>query len=101
MRDDCFTAEIAFFSFWGTHVKFSANCELFTSEFFRGCKKRPLHFKNRVWSKIMFCVWLAFAVKIVVAMTAQLNLAWFTRYEPQKLDGDDVTTVSLTRARAV
>ena len=31
--------------------------------------------KGRVWSKIMFCVWLAFAVKIVVAMTAELNLA--------------------------
>ena len=30
----------------------------------------------------MFCVWLAFAVKIVVAMTAELNLARFTRYEP-------------------
>ena len=41
------------------------------------------------------------AMKIVVAMTAGLNLAWFTRYEPQKLDGDDVTAVSLTRARAV
>ena len=40
--------------------------------------------KGRVWSKIMFCVWLAFAVKIVVAMTAELNLAWFTRYEPRK-----------------
>ena len=58
-------------------------------------------FKGRVWSKIMFCVWLAFAVKIGVAMTAELNLALFTRYEPRKLDGDDVTTVSLTRARAV
>ena len=32
----------------------------------------------------MFSVWLAFAVKIVVAMTAELNLAWFTRYEPRK-----------------
>ena len=51
--------------------------------------------------KIIFFVWLAFAVKIVVAMTAELNLAWFTRYEPQKLDGDDVTAFSLTRARAV
>ena len=40
--------------------------------------------KGKVWSKIMFCVWLAFAVKIVVAMTAELNLAWFTRYEPRK-----------------
>ena len=36
----------------------------------------------RVWSKIMSWVWLAFAVKIVVAMTAELNLAWITRYEP-------------------
>ena len=53
--------------------------------------------KGRVWSKIMFCVWLAFAVKKVVAMTAELNLAWFTRYEPRKLDSDDVTVVSLTR----
>ena len=44
----------------------------------------PHSLKGRVWSKIMFCVWLAFAVKIVVAMTAQLNLAWFTRYEPRK-----------------
>ena len=34
-------------------------------------------------------------------MTAELNLAWFTRYEPRKLDGDDVTAFSLTRARAV
>ena len=49
----------------------------------------------------MFCVWLAFAAKIVVAMTAELNLAWFMRYEPRKLDGDDVTAVSLTLARAV
>ena len=57
--------------------------------------------KGRVWSKIIFCVRLAFAVKIVAAMTAQLNLAWFTRYEPRKLDGDDVTAVSLTRARAM
>ena len=40
--------------------------------------------KGRVWSKIMFCVWLAFAMKVVVAMTAELNLAWFTRYEPRK-----------------
>ena len=32
----------------------------------------------------MFFAWFAFAVKIVVAMTAELNLAWFTRYEPQK-----------------
>ena len=57
--------------------------------------------KGRVWSKIVFSVWLAFAVKIVVAKTALLNLAWFTRYEPRKLDGDDVTAVSLIRARAV
>ena len=57
--------------------------------------------KGRVWSKIMFCVWLSFAVKIVVAMTAELNIAWFTRYESRKLDGDDVIAVSLTRARAV
>ena len=57
--------------------------------------------KGRVWSKIMFCVWLAFAVEIVVALTAELNLAWFTRYEPRKLDGDDVTAFSLTRTRAV
>ena len=42
------------------------------------------HIKGRVWSTIMFCAWLAFAVKIVVAMTAKLNLAWFTRYEPRK-----------------
>ena len=42
-----------------------------------------------------------FAVKIVVAITAQLNLAWFTRYEPRKLDDDDVTAFSRTRARAV
>ena len=42
------------------------------------------HLKGRVWSKIIFCVWLAFAVKIVVAMTAELNLAWFTRYAPWK-----------------
>ena len=40
-------------------------------------------------------------MKIVVAMTAVLNLAWFTRYEPRKLDGDDVTTFSLTRTRAM
>ena len=38
--------------------------------------------KGRVWSKIIFCVWLAFAVEIVVAMNAELNLAWITRYEP-------------------
>ena len=43
----------------------------------------PQKVKGRVWSKIMFCVWLAFAVKIVMAMTAELNLAWFTRYEPR------------------
>ena len=49
----------------------------------------------------MFCVWLAFAVKIVVAMTAELNLAWFTRYERRKLDGDDVTAFSLTRTHAM
>ena len=49
----------------------------------------------------MFCVWLAFAVKIVVAMTAQLNLAWFTRYEPRKPHSDDVTAFSLTRTRAM
>ena len=30
----------------------------------------------------MFCVWLAFAVEIGVAMTAELHFAWFTRYEP-------------------
>ena len=36
-------------------------------------------------------------MKIVVAMTAELNLAWFTRYEPRKLDSDDVTAFSLTR----
>ena len=64
--------------------------------------------KYKVWilkagfgQKIIFYVWLAFAVKIVVAMTAELNLAWFTRYEPRKLDGDDVTAFSLTWARAV
>ena len=56
---------------------------------------------GREWSKIIFCVWLAFAVKIVVVMTTELNLAWFTRYEPRKLDGDDVTAVSLTRQRAM
>ena len=39
--------------------------------------------------------------KIVVAMTAELNLAWFTRYEPRKLDGDDVIAFSLTRTRAM
>ena len=39
--------------------------------------------------------------KIVVAMTAELNLAWFTRYESRKLDGDDVTAFSLTRTRAM
>ena len=61
----------------------------------------PKLIKGRVWSKIMFCVWLAFAVKIVVAMTAKLNLTWFTRYEPRKLDRDDVTAFSLTRTRAV
>ena len=55
----------------------------------------------RVWSKIIFCVWLAFAVKIVVAMTVQLNFARFTRYEPRKLDGDDVTAFSLTRESAM
>ena len=55
----------------------------------------------KAWSKIVFCGRLAFAVKIVVAMTVQLNLARFTRYEPRKLDGEDVTAVSLTRARAV
>ena len=37
----------------------------------------------------------------VVAMTGELNLALFTRYEPRKLDGDDVSAVSLTRARDV
>ena len=46
-------------------------------------------------------MYLCFPVKIVVAMTAELNLAWFTRYEPRKLDGDDVTTIPLTRAHAV
>ena len=60
-----------------------------------------LFVKGRVWSKIKFCVWLAFAVKIVMAMTAELILAWFTRYEPRKLDGDDVTAFSLSRARAI
>ena len=40
-------------------------------------------------------------MKIVVAMIAELNLAWFTRYEPQKLDGDDVTAFSLTQTRAM
>ena len=48
----------------------------------------------------VFCVWLAFAVKIVVARTAELNLSWFTRYEPQKPKSDDVTAFSLTRTRA-
>ena len=43
----------------------------------------------------------AFAVKIVVAMTAELNLAWFTRYEPRQPDSDDVTAFSLTRTRAM
>ena len=57
--------------------------------------------KGRAWSKIIFCVWFAFAVKIVVAMTAELNLAWFTRYETRKLDGDDITAFSLTRTRAM
>ena len=57
--------------------------------------------KGRVWSKIMFCVWLALAVKIVVAMTAELDLAWFTRYEPRKPHSDDVTAFSLTRQRAI
>ena len=55
---------------------------------------KPQHMlmlKGRVWSKIMFCVWLAFAVKIVVVRTAELNLAWFTRYEPRKPQSDDVT----------
>ena len=60
-----------------------------------------MQLRGRVWSKIMFYVWLAFAVKIVVAMTAELNLAWFTGYEPRKLDDDDVTAFSLTWARAV
>ena len=50
--------------------------------------------KGRVWSKIMFCVLLAFAVKIVVARTAELNLAWFTRYKPRKPHSNDVITVS-------
>ena len=36
-------------------------------------------------------------MKIVVARTAELNLAWVTRYEPQKADSDDVTAFSLTR----
>ena len=40
-------------------------------------------------------------MKIVVAMNADLNLAWFTRYEPRKLDGDDVTAFSLTWQRAM
>ena len=57
--------------------------------------------KGRVWSRIMFCVWLAFAMKIIVAMTAELNLTWFTRYEPREPDSDDVTAVSLTRTRAM
>ena len=58
-------------------------------------------FKGRVWSKIMFCVWLAFAVKIVAAMTAELNLAWFTRHEPRKPHSDDVTAFSIIRQRAM
>ena len=56
--------------------------------------------KGRVWLNIIFCVWLAFAMKKVVAITAELNLAWFRRYEPQKPDSDDVTAFSLTRQRA-
>ena len=57
--------------------------------------------KVSVWSKIIFSVWLAFAVKIVVARNVELNLAWFTRYEPQKSHSDDVTAFSLTRPRAM
>ena len=45
-------------------------------------------------------LWLAFPSKEVVAMTAELNLAWFTRYEPRKPHSDDVTAFSLTRQRA-
>ena len=53
--------------------------------------------KGRVWPKNIFCVWLAFAGKIVVARTAELNLAWFTRYEPRKPHNDDITAFSLTQ----
>ena len=63
--------------------------------------KKLLKLKSRVWSKIIFCVWLAFAVKIVVAMIAELNLDWFKRYEPRKPHSDDVTAFSITQTRAV
>ena len=36
-------------------------------------------------------MWLALAVKKVVTMIAELNLAWFTRYEAREPDIDDVT----------
>ena len=40
----------------------------------------PEELKAGYGQKIIFCVWLASAVKIVVAMTAELhvNLAWLT-----------------------
>ena len=40
-------------------------------------------------------------MKIVVARTAELNLAWFTRYEPLKPHNNDVTAFSLTWQRAM
>ena len=33
-------------------------------------------------------------------MTAELNLAWFTRYEPRQPDSDDVTVFYLIRQHA-
>ena len=50
----------------------------------------PGNVKGRVWSKVMFCVWLAFAVKIVGAMTEELNLAYSLR--DTSLDSQTVMT---------